>query len=232
MATYILNIETTAKNCSVSMSKNGELIALKEEKSEQYSHSEQLNVFIEDCMSQVGMKMQELSAIAVSQGPGSYTGLRIGVSSAKGLCYALDIPLISIDTMRSLLSSTTISSGIYIPMVDARRMEVFHAVFDENHNIIKDTCPLILEEDSLDEYTGNVYLLGDGAEKAKDIYRHKENVHFIDDIYPSAKGMVKLSYDKYQQKSFEDVAYFEPKYVKAFQTNKPKKTILEKLNQK
>ena len=127
---YILNIETATKNCSVALAKNGETILCKEIAEEGYSHAERLHVFIDEVCKVSGISFQDLSAIAVSQGPGSYTGLRIGVSAAKGLCYALNIPLISVDTLQVLASKVTIAEGLIIPMLDARRMEVYSAIFD------------------------------------------------------------------------------------------------------
>ena len=131
--TYILNIETATKNCSVSIAKEGQTLLCKELAEEGYSHAEKLHVFIEEILKELQLTFTDLSAIAVSQGPGSYTGLRIGVSSAKGLAYALDIPLIAIDTLTILASQVNISDGFIIPMIDARRMEVYSAIFDKNH---------------------------------------------------------------------------------------------------
>ena len=126
---YILNIETATKNCSVALAKEGKTILCKEIAEEGYSHAERLHVFIEEVIEEAGITFKDLAAIAVSQGPGSYTGLRIGVSAAKGLCYALDIPLIAVDTLKTLASQVKISSGLIIPMIDARRMEVYSAIF-------------------------------------------------------------------------------------------------------
>ena len=134
---YILNIETATKNCSVALAKEGKTILCKEIAEEGYSHAERLHVFIEEIIKEVGITFQDLIAIAVSQGPGSYTGLRIGVSAAKGLCYALDIPLIAVDTLQVLASQATVSSGLIIPILDARRMEVYSAVFTSNYNKIR-----------------------------------------------------------------------------------------------
>ena len=131
---FILNIETATKNCSVSLAKNGDTIALREIAEEGYSHAEKLHVFIEEIIAESKISFEDLNAIAVSQGPGSYTGLRIGVSSAKGLCYALNIPMIAIDTLQSLAAQISISKGIIIPMIDARRMEVFNAIYDKSRN--------------------------------------------------------------------------------------------------
>lgn len=223
-AIYILNLETATKNCSVSISKNGNIIALKEICEANFSHAEKLHVFIKDVLSKGKLKFKDLSAIAISKGPGSYTGLRIGVSSAKGLCFALDIPLISILTLESLANSVTTDSGFIIPLLDARRQEVYTAVFDKNYNSIKETYNYILDKNSFSEYLkkDKVTFLGDGTIKTKDIIYHK-NAVFLDDYYPSAKEMVPLSYKKYLNQEFEDVAYFEPFYLKDFYVTVSKK---------
>ena len=137
--TYILNIETATKNCSVSLSADGKTIALQEIATENFSHAEKLHVFIATLLKEHHLQFKDIQAIAVSQGPGSYTGLRIGVSSAKGFCYALNIPMIAVDTLQLLAKQIQIEDGIIIPMIDARRMEVFTAFFDKNYNQIRNT---------------------------------------------------------------------------------------------
>ena len=158
-----------------------------------------------------------LDAIAISKGPGSYTGLRIGVSSAKGLCYALDKPLISLATLEVLAHQVKIEKGVIIPLLDARRMEVYSAVFDPEYDQIRDTKAEVLDPRSFAEYLekGKVYFIGNGVEKLKEIIFH-DNAVFIEDKLPSAKEMGKLSYDNFKAKEFEDVAYFEPFYLKDF----------------
>ncbi len=224
--TYILNIETATKNCSVSVSKNGKLIALKEICEVNFSHAEKLHYFIQNTLDQAKIDFKNLSAIAVSKGPGSYTGLRIGVSSAKGLCFALDIPLISVLTLASLAHATTVESGYIIPLLDARRQEVYTAIFDANYNLIKKTYNYILDENSFTEYLdkNKVTFLGDGTNKTSEIINHK-NAIFLKDYFPSAKEMTRLSYRKYQNSDFEDVAYFEPFYLKDFYVTVSKKKI-------
>lgn len=213
---YILQIETATKNCSVAISLNGETIACKEIAEEGYTHAENLHVFISETLQQAGIGFQELKAVAVSAGPGSYTGLRIGVSAAKGLCYTLNIPLIAINTLQILAEQLSIEEGNIIPMVDARRMEVYCAVFDANKNEIQETQAKILTENSFLEFTENCYFIGDSNTKAKEILT-KSNFVFIDNVvYPSAKDMSFLAFKKYQEKSFEDVAYYEPFYLKSF----------------
>ena len=219
--TYILNIETATKNCSVSISKNGELLALKEICEANFSHAEKLHQFIKDTLNQSQITFKDLSAVAISKGPGSYTGLRIGVSSAKGLCFALDVPLISILTLEALAHATKVKDGFIIPLLDARRQEVFTAVFDKDYKIVKDTYNYILDENSFSEYD-KICFLGDGASKTKEIINHK-NATFLEGYFPSAKEMVSLSYNKFLQHKFEDVAYFEPFYLKDFHVTVSKK---------
>ncbi len=221
---YILNIETATKNCSVSISKNGKLVVLKEICEANFSHAEKLHHFITDTLRDAKLDFKDLNAIAVSKGPGSYTGLRIGVSSAKGLCFALDIPLISILTLASLAHATKVKSGYIIPLLDARRQEVYTAVFDSNYTIIKKTYNHILEDNSFSEYLEfeKVTFLGDGANKTSDIVKHS-NATFLEGYFPSAKEMVFLSYQKFLKSTFEDVAYFEPFYLKDFYVTTSKK---------
>ena len=219
---YILNIETATKNCSVSLAKNGETIFCREIAEQGYSHAEKLHVFIEEILKETGVSAQDLKAIAVSKGPGSYTGLRIGVSTAKGLCYALEIPLISVDTLQVLAEQVVIENGLIVPMIDARRMEVYSAIFDANHNKIMEVQAEILTEESYAEITEALYFIGDCQEKCKTVLT-KSNFHFLPEIiYPSANEMSILSYEKFAKNEFEDVAYFEPFYLKDFLIAKPK----------
>ncbi|MDN3674814.1 tRNA (adenosine(37)-N6)-threonylcarbamoyltransferase complex dimerization subunit type 1 TsaB [Flavobacterium branchiarum] len=213
---YILNIETATKNCSVALANEGEIILCKEISDEGYSHAERLHVFIEECIQEAGISFQDLVAIAVSQGPGSYTGLRIGVSAAKGLCFALEIPLIAVDTLQSLASQAKISDGLIVPMLDARRMEVYSAVFNAKFEKQREILAEIITENSFEEFNETLYFVGDCAEKCKAVLT-KENFIFLEDIkYPSAKEMSIISYDKYKKSDTIDVAYFEPYYLKDF----------------
>ena len=213
---YILNIETATKNCSVSLAKNGETILCKEIAEQGYSHAERLHVFIDEILKETGISFQDLKAIAVSKGPGSYTGLRIGVSAAKGLCYALEIPLLSLDTLQVLAQKVSIENGLILPMIDARRMEVYSAVFDLNHTKIVEVKAEILTENSYQEVNEPLYFIGDCQEKCKTVLI-KDNFHFIPEIvFPSANEMSALSYEKFIKNEFEDVAYFEPFYLKDF----------------
>ncbi len=220
---YILNIETATKNCSVALAKEGKTIICKEIAEEGYSHAERLHVFIEAIIKEAGIALKDLSAIAVSQGPGSYTGLRIGVSAAKGLCYALDIPLIAVDTLQALASQVTISSGLIIPMIDARRMEVYSAIFSPTLEKKREVLAQIIDENSFEDLQDTVYFVGDCAEKCQSVL-NKDNYVFLEDIkYPSAKEMSALSYEKFKINDTVDVAYFEPYYLKDFMITAPKK---------
>lgn len=219
---YILNIETATKNCSVSLAKNGATILCKEIAEQGYSHAEKLHVFIEEILKETSVNVEDLKAIAISKGPGSYTGLRIGVSAAKGLCYALDVPLIAIDTLAVLAKKVSIENGLIVPMIDARRMEVYSAIFDSNHTRIMEVQAEVLTEESYAEMSHTVYFIGDCQEKCKTVLT-KSNFHFLPEIvYPSANEMSSLSYEKFTKNEFEDVAYFEPFYLKDFMIVKPK----------
>ena len=220
---YILSLETATTNCSVSLSKNGQTIALKEDSRNGYSHAEKLHVFINDVLNTANVKRSEIEAVAVSKGPGSYTGLRIGVSAAKGLAFALDIPLISIPTLSVLAHQVAIESDVIVAMLDARRMEVYSAIFDNNCNALRETQAQILEAHSFKDYLnkGKVYFIGNGVEKTKTLIDNT-NAIFIDGKLPSANEMSLLAYNKYKISDTEDVAYFEPYYLKDFVALKPK----------
>ena len=191
---YILNIETATKNCSVALAKDGKTILCREIAEEGFSHAERLHVFIEEIIKEAEITFQDLSAIAVSQGPGSYTGLRIGVSAAKGLCFALEIPLIAIDTLQVLASQVKVSKGLIIPMIDARRMEVYSAIFSPNFDNKRTVQAEIITENSFQDLQETLYFVGDCAEKCKPVLT-KENFIFLEEIkYPSAKEMSLLSF--------------------------------------
>ena len=212
----ILNLETATKNCSVSIAKEGKTIICKEIATENFSHAEKLHVFIEEILQETNLSFKDINAIAVSQGPGSYTGLRIGVSSAKGFCYALGLPLIAIDTLELLARRITINEGIIVPMIDARRMEVYTAFYDKNYNKIRNTEAEIINEESYKEISETVHLVGDGTLKFKETLTDAKFIYHDAIIYPSANEMSLLSFDKYKKSDFVDVAYFEPYYLKDF----------------
>ncbi len=220
----ILNIETATTNCSVSLSEEGKTIILKEDYDKNYSHAERLHVYIDAVLKEANIKSSQLDAIAISKGPGSYTGLRIGVSAVKGLCFALEKPMISVSTLESLAHQVICKEGIIVAMLDARRMEVYSAIFNSNYKKIRETEAEILDETSFSSYLeeGKVYFIGNGVEKTKTIITHP-NAVFIDDKLPSADEMSTLAYNKYKISDFEDVAYFEPYYLKDFVALKSKK---------
>ena len=218
MGVYILNIETSTKACSVALHKNGELIVCREDVTANFSHSEKLLKFISELFSDEKLSLSDLDAIAVSMGPGSYTGLRIGVSTAKGLCYGLDIPLISISTLKAMSfgMALEIKADLYCPMIDARRMEVYSAFFDINNTEVRKIQADIINENSYKkELEKKVVFFGDGSEKLIEKIKNK-NAIFVSDIHPSAKNMGLLSYQKFTKSLFEDLAYFEPFYLKDF----------------
>ena len=217
---FILNLETATKNCSVALAKNGKTIACKEIATQNFSHAEKLHVFIEEILSENNIQFSDLNAFAVSQGPGSYTGLRIGISSAKGFCFALNIPLIAIDTLQLLAKQITIENGIILPMIDARRMEVFSAIYDKNHIQIRTTQAEIIDETSYQEILEKIHLVGDGIEKFKNTLTNEKFIFHDDIVFPSAKEMSEISFEKFQKSDFVDVAYFEPFYLKDFLLNR------------
>jgi tRNA threonylcarbamoyladenosine biosynthesis protein TsaB len=214
---YILHLETASTNCSVSLSRDGVLIASKEQNSASFSHSEQLHLFIREVLKEAETDLGQLNAVAVSKGPGSYTGLRIGVSSAKGLCYALGIPLISTLTLKGMALQKKVEEGVIVPMLDARRMEVYVAVYSTDYEELAPTKALVIRPDSFLEFArkGPVFLVGSGASKCRDLFTHP-NFYFDDTVLPSSTSMCEQSYEKYQKGIFEDVAYFEPYYLKDF----------------
>ena len=220
----ILNIETATTNCSVSISKDGQMIALKEQNDVSYSHSEDLHFFIKEAMESASLSMADLDAIAVSKGPGSYTGLRIGVSAAKGLCFALDLPLIGISTLKSMATQLKVKDGVVIPVLDARRMEVYSAVYSSNYDSIRETGVEEITPSSFAEFTrlGKVHIIGSGAVKCHEILEHP-NFVFDETIIPSAKEMCQLSHEAYGIEDFENTAYFEPDYLKDFVFQQRKK---------
>jgi tRNA threonylcarbamoyladenosine biosynthesis protein TsaB len=180
-------------------------------------------VYIDEVLKQANLKAVQLDAIAVSKGPGSYTGLRIGVSAAKGLCFAIGKPLIAVSTLEALAHQVKTKEGIIIPMLDARRLEVYSAVFDSDYNRLRETQAQVLSEDSFKNYLKEtkVTFIGNGVAKTKELIIHN-NAIFIDGKLPSADQMSQLAYNKYKKNDIEDVAYFEPYYLKDFVALKPK----------
>lgn len=212
----ILCIETASTNCSISLGVDGKILCVKEDYNNSFSHAEMLHLYIRDILKENNVLFSELDAIAVSKGPGSYTGLRIGVSTAKGLCFSLDVPLISVPTLTSLAYQAE-GNGFIVPMLDARRMEVYTAVFNEHKEQVSPTKAQILDENSYVEFLekDKVNFLGSGVEKFSEICSHP-NAVFIQGKLPSAREMVALAASKYKISDFENVAYFEPYYLKDF----------------
>ncbi|SFW45661.1 tRNA (adenosine(37)-N6)-threonylcarbamoyltransferase complex dimerization subunit type 1 TsaB [Cellulophaga fucicola] len=221
----ILNIETATTNCSVSLAKDGEMLALKEYNSASFSHAEQLHIFIEEALKMASLTLKDINAIAVSKGPGSYTGLRIGVSAAKGLCFSLDVPLIAVATLNSLAHQILPNKEeAVVAVLDARRMEVYSAVFNSDFDQTIETEAKIIDEASYQEVLqsfNKVYFVGSGASKIQETLASTKAEYILDAV-PSAKEMCAISYKKYEDSSFEDVAYFEPYYLKDFMIQKPK----------
>ena len=214
----LLCIETSGKNCSVALFEGLQLVSIREVHTEQFSHSENLHVFIEQVLKESNLQPKAIKAIAISAGPGSYTGLRIGVATAKGLCYGWDIPLIALPTLRILAEQVTYEFTdieYIIPMIDARRMEVFTAIYSHDFSPILRERAEILTESTFDTYLnkGKTIFLGDGITKFQAICKHK-NAYFWQNKFPSAKQMGRLALEKYQTQAFEDIAYFEPFYLK------------------
>lgn len=220
----ILNLETSTKNCSVSLYKDGILIDLIESCAENFSHAETLHLYIQRILEKSPYTFADLSAIAVGKGPGSYTGLRIGVATAKGLAFALKIPLIAVNTLQALALQVKEGESLVIPMIDARRMEVYTAVYNAENLQIKPIEAKIIETAVFDELMMNnkVYFIGDAVLKCKEVLAH-ENAVFIEGKNPSAKEIGLLSYQQFLNKDFVDVAYFEPFYLKEFLVNPEKK---------
>lgn len=217
---YLLHIESTSTVCSIAISKDDELVALKE-LNNGYTHAENLHVFIEQLLKETTLSSNDLNAISISSGPGSYTGLRIGFSAAKGLAYALQIPLITIDTLKALSNKViqkTKSDVLFCPMMDARRMEVYCAVYDNSFNEVLHIQALVVDETGIKTFHLNkdIYFFGDGMPKTKDLLQSLPNAHFIDDVTASASSLISLAFKKYQANDFADVAYSEPNYLKEF----------------
>lgn len=213
----ILNIETATRNCSVALGKDGEPIIIKEIAGEGYMHAEKLHLFIDEAIKEAGYKFNDIEAVAVSMGPGSYTGLRIGVSAAKGLCYALQLPLIAIDTLEVLARKISVNAGeVIVPLIDARRMEVYMAAFDHKYHKLKQTTAEIITENSMVGVKEVIHFTGDGAAKCKALLTGAKYIYHDDALFPSATEMCAIAEAKNKIGDTVDVAYFEPFYLKDF----------------
>ena len=222
----ILHLESSSKNCSVAISDGDQLLCLCEEVSENYKQSESLHQFVEWALEGAEIKLDDLDAVCLGKGPGSYTGLRIGAASAKGFCFGLNIPLVSVLSMDSMVEPFLNKDfDFIIPLIDARRMEVYTSVYNKAGEVISETEAMVLEEKSFEKYENNRTLfIGDGAKKAQEILNFPL-AEFKINIYPSSQFLIKKAVSKFISKDFEDIAYFEPFYLKDFQGIKAKKRI-------
>ena len=227
----ILSIETSTSVCSVALSAEGKVL-FEKSSFEGPSHAALLGVFVEEALSVLKENERKLDAVAVSSGPGSYTGLRIGVSLAKGLCFGWNIPLISIHTL-DIMVATVIKQQVvdpdclYCAMLDARRMEVYASIYDSSMHIVRETAADIVDADTYASYLekGKVCFFGNGAVKCQSVIT-SSNAQFIEDIHPLALNMISLAEEAYDKGQFEDVAYFEPFYLKEFQATIAKNKVL------
>lgn len=225
----ILHIETSTNVCSVALSSNGECI-FGRTNAEGQNHATMLSPFIDEALKFLGE--QKPDAIAVSGGPGSYTGLRIGVSTAKGLSYGFQIPLIAVDTLAVMtvmarnIVKFPATNALFCPMIDARRMEVYSIFYDSEGKVVRNVSADIIDENSYSELLANntVYFFGNGADKCKAVLTHA-NAVFVDDVVPTAESMIPLAEHAFEQNEFVDVAYYEPFYLKEFQTTTPKTAL-------
>jgi len=227
----ILNIETSTEVCSVALAKEGKIISHRED-TKGLNHAKLLAPFIDEVIKEAGITSKQLDAVAVSIGPGSYTGLRIGVSMTKGLCFGISKPAIAVPTLKALAKEVATKlqkDALYCPMIDARRMEVYTALFNRDNKEILKTSAKVITEDSFKEYLEQEKLIffGNGSKKTRNLIK-STNAEFIDDITTSATHMVNISEDMYNNKEFVDTAYFEPLYLKDFIATVPKKGIIEK----
>jgi tRNA threonylcarbamoyladenosine biosynthesis protein TsaB len=217
---YLLHIESTSTVCSVALSHNDQLLTIKE-LNNGYTHAENLHLFIKDVLLDAGIETKQLNAISVSTGPGSYTGLRIGYATAKGLAYALNIPLITVNTLKALTTlaiKQTTTDVLYCPMLDARRMEVYCAIYNQSLKEIVPVNALILSEKSIQVFkkAKPIYFFGDGMPKAKELLNTLPSIFYIENIVATAKALIPLAYQKFTKQDFEDIAYAEPMYLKEF----------------
>ena len=222
---YLLCVDTSSKNCSVAIVSFNEkeqqknIVDFVDNLSEEYSHSEKLTFIVEEILLKNKLELNMIKAVCLSSGPGSYTGLRIGSSVAKGICYSLNIPLISVSTLFSMSVGVFDKNKdyMYCPMIDARRMEVYTALYDNNLRTIKEPHSSIVDYNFLSSFLkdNKICFFGDGSKKIKEIINNS-NAIFLEDMYPSAKNMCDLAVLKYNNRDFEDTAYYEPFYLKDF----------------
>ncbi|AMM50515.1 peptidase M22 [Rufibacter sp. DG15C] len=224
---YILSLETSSSVCSVALHQDQQLLTYAELRLEK-SHSSHITVMVNQVLEYAGVSLKEVNAVAVSGGPGSYTGLRIGSGTAKGLCYSLDIPLISVDTLTAMAQQVIETTPnkekfLYCPMIDARRSEVYTCIVTHDLKIALPVEPLIIESNSFEPYLEKqpVVFFGSGAAKAQEMLAPNENAFYLENVKPSAKAVGQLAFAKLQAQQFEDVAYYEPFYLKEVYITKP-----------
>ncbi|MBE0640424.1 MAG: tRNA (adenosine(37)-N6)-threonylcarbamoyltransferase complex dimerization subunit type 1 TsaB [Bacteroidales bacterium] len=222
---WLLGIETATHVCSVALSREGKTLFLRESE-DTNAHSRLLAGFIHDLFSEAGISAADLGAVVVSKGPGSYTGPRIGVSTAKGLCYGQNLPLIAVSTLHSMALGAREKhpeAGLFCPMIDARRMEVYSAIFNTSLETVMDTAALIVDEQTYAPYLmeSGILFFGSGAAKCHEVITHP-NARFDYGLQPSARYLSQIGWEKFLRKDFKDVAYFEPFYLKDFIAGKPR----------
>lgn len=225
---FLLSIETSTEVCSVALHDNINLICTSEFHVE-HSHASRLAVLVDQVLNVADIKANQISGVAISSGPGSYTGLRIGTSLAKGLCFSLNIPLISVGTLELMscqVVPSNFSNAILCPMIDARRMEVYCLLMDSNTNIIQPATAMVIDELSFSDLLVNhkIIFFGNGSSKCKNVFRH-ENALFVDGIYPRSSSLGTLAFERWEKNQFEDLGHFEPFYLKGFVAKKPKTLI-------
>lgn len=223
----LLSLDTATSVCSVALHKDEKLLASQHLHIDK-SHSGLLTVLVEHVLQYAGYTLQDIAAVAVSEGPGSYTGLRIGASTAKGLCYALQVPLVTVNTLEAMaqgMKRFAEKESLLCPMIDARRMEVYCMLTTEGGAVVKEAQAKIIDETSFSTELElqKVYFFGDGSEKCRPLLGKRRNARFIPEVVPSAVHVGELGVEKMEKKIFADVAYFEPFYLKEFHSPKPKK---------
>jgi tRNA threonylcarbamoyladenosine biosynthesis protein TsaB len=233
----MLHIDTGGNTCSVALSDGDQLLAIKESDQER-THAAQLTLLIDALMKESSLGFTDLTAVAVSMGPGSYTGLRIGVSTAKGICFATGLPLIAVSSLQSMCYGAlqqefpgknqflSAPEALLCPMIDARRLEVYTALFDLSCNQVEATQAVVIDETSFSRYLDSKHVLffGSGSDKVMGIIKNK-NAFFMPKFATSASSMINLAWEQFQLKKFADIAYFEPYYLKEFIATIPKKNI-------
>mgnify|MGYP001194719185 FL=1 len=223
----ILSIETSSKNCSVSLSKDGALLDLVEENNESFSHAENLHIFCEKIINKAGLSFSKIDAYAFSEGPGSYTGLRIGAATVKGFAFCFDKPVILISTLKAMAYAHKKRDRWLCPLMDSRKGEVYMALYNSNMKALMEPQSHVISEKYLREFLKDhkISFFGTGLKKVQEFIKH-ENAHFISDVFPSSKYLIELAHLKYSQEDFSDISNFEPLYLKEFIPTKQKKNII------